>query len=47
MFQLDFDPAPTEVRIFRCGYIAQCKARGCPRRATLIYRLFVRRAAPC
>lgn len=36
MFQLDFDPAPTEVRIFRCGYVSQCKARDCPMRATLI-----------
>ena len=36
MFQLDFYSAPTEVRIFRCGYVSQCKARDCPMRATPI-----------
>jgi hypothetical protein len=36
MFQLDFDPAPTTVRIHRCKYVSQCKARSCLRRATLI-----------
>ncbi len=36
MLQPDFDPAPTEVRIHRCGYVSPCKARGCPKRATLI-----------
>ena len=36
MLQPDFDPAPTAVRIYRCGYVSRCKARGCPRRATLI-----------
>jgi len=28
MFQSDSNPEPTEVRIFRCGYIAQSRARG-------------------
>jgi len=36
MLQLDFGPALTEVRIHRCGYFSQCKARGCLTRATLI-----------
>jgi hypothetical protein len=36
MLQPDFDPAPTEVCIHRCGYVSRCKARGCPERATLI-----------
>jgi hypothetical protein len=36
MLQPDFDPAPTTVRIHRCKYVSQCKARGCLRRATLI-----------
>jgi hypothetical protein len=36
MLQPNFDPEPTEVRIYRCGYISQCKARGCPKRATLV-----------
>ena len=36
MLQPDFDPAPTEVRIHRCGYVSQCKARSCLKRATLI-----------
>ena len=36
MLQPNFDPAPTEVRIHRCGYVSQCKARGCLKRATLI-----------
>jgi len=36
MLQGDFNPEPTTVRIHRCGYIAQCKARGCSRRATLV-----------
>ena len=36
MLQPDFDPAPTTVRIHRCKYISQCKARRCLKRATLI-----------
>jgi len=36
VFQPNFDPEPTEVRIFRCGYVSQCKARTCPKRATLV-----------
>ena len=36
MLQPDFDPAPTEVRIHRCKYVSQCKARSCLKRATLI-----------
>jgi hypothetical protein len=36
MLQPNFDPAPTEVRIHRCGYVSPCKARGCLARATLI-----------
>ena len=36
MLQPDFDPAPTTVRIHRCGYVSPCKARGCLKRATLI-----------
>jgi hypothetical protein len=36
MLQPDFDPEPTTVRIHRCGYVSPCKARGCPKRATLI-----------
>ena len=33
---MDFDPEPREVQIHRCGYASKCKARGCPKRATLI-----------
>ena len=36
MLQPDFDPAPTIVRIHRCKYVSQCKARSCLKRATLI-----------
>jgi hypothetical protein len=36
MLQPNFDPMPTAVRIHRCGYVSPCKARGCPKRATLI-----------
>jgi hypothetical protein len=36
VLQPNFDLAPKEVRINRCGYVSQCKARGCPKRATLI-----------
>ena len=36
MLQPDFDPEPTEVRIHRCKYVSQCKARRCLKRATLI-----------
>ena len=36
MLQPDFDPAPTTVRIHRCKYVSQCKARRCLKRATLI-----------
>jgi hypothetical protein len=33
MLEPDFDPAPTAVRIYRCGYASPCR---CPKRATLI-----------
>jgi hypothetical protein len=36
MLQPDFDPAPTAVRIHRCKYVSQCRARSCLKRATLI-----------
>jgi hypothetical protein len=36
VLQPDFDPAPTTVRIHRCKYVSQCKARRCLKRATLI-----------
>ncbi len=36
MLEADFDPAPTTVRIHRCKYVSQCKARRCLKRATLI-----------
>jgi hypothetical protein len=36
VLQPDFDPAPTTVRIHRCKYVSQCKARGCLKRASLI-----------
>jgi hypothetical protein len=34
--QPDFNPEPSAVRFYRCGYVWQCKARGCPKRAILI-----------
>lgn len=36
MLQPDFDPAPTTVRIHRCGYVSPCRAHRCLKRATLI-----------
>lgn len=36
MLQPDFDPAPTAVRIYRCGYVSKCKKRGCLEPATLV-----------
>jgi hypothetical protein len=36
MLQPNFDPAPKTVRIHRCKYVSQCKARSCLKRATLI-----------
>jgi hypothetical protein len=36
MLQPDFDPAQATVRVYRCKYISQCKARNCLKRATLI-----------
>ena len=42
MLQPDFDPAPTTVRIHRCGYVSKCKARGCLTRATLIAEIATR-----
>ncbi len=36
MLQPDFDPAPTTVRIHRCGYVSRCKKVRCHERATLI-----------
>jgi hypothetical protein len=36
MLEPDFDPQPTAVRIYRCGYVSRCKKRRCPERATLV-----------
>ena len=36
MLEPDFDPAPTQVHIHRCGYVSKCKKRGCMTPATLI-----------
>jgi hypothetical protein len=36
MLQPDFDPARTNVRIYRCKYTSQCRARNCLMRATLV-----------
>lgn len=36
MRQPDFNPEAVSVRIYRCGYIAKCKARSCLERATLV-----------
>jgi len=36
MLQPDFDPAPTTLRIHRCGYVSQCKKLRCRECATLI-----------
>lgn len=36
MLEPDFDPAPTAVRIHRCGYVSRCRARRCQKLATLI-----------
>jgi hypothetical protein len=36
MLQPDFDPAPTTIRIHRCGYISRCKKPRCQERSTLI-----------
>ena len=36
MFQPNFAPAPTEVRIHRCKYVSQCRARSCLKRGTLV-----------
>jgi hypothetical protein len=36
MLQPNFDPAPTAVRIHRCGYVSRCRARNCLMRATLV-----------
>jgi len=36
MLEPDFDPAPTAVRIHRCGYISPCRARSLPGARTLI-----------
>jgi hypothetical protein len=36
MLSPDFDPQPTAVRIYRCGYISPCKARGCLKHATQV-----------
>jgi hypothetical protein len=36
MLQPDFNSETTTVHIHRCGYVSQCKARGCLKRATLI-----------
>lgn len=36
MLEPDFNPAPTAVRIYRCGYISRCKAPRCQDRATLV-----------
>ncbi len=36
LLQSNFDPQPTTVRIHRCKYLSQCRARSCLKRATLI-----------
>ena len=36
MLAPDFDPQPAAVRIYRCGYVSRCKARGCLARATIV-----------
>jgi len=36
MLQPDFDPAPTTLRIHRCGYVSKCKKLRCRECATLI-----------
>jgi hypothetical protein len=36
MLQPDFDPAPTTLRIHRCGYFVKCRKPNCRERATLI-----------
>jgi hypothetical protein len=36
MLQPDFNPEPVAVRIYRCGYVAKCKARWCSKRATVV-----------
>jgi hypothetical protein len=36
MLQPDFNPEPVAVRIYRCGYVAKCKARSCLKRATVV-----------
>ena len=36
MLQPDFDPAPTTVRIHRCGYGSRCKKSRCQERAAFI-----------
>ena len=36
MRQPDFDPAPTTLRIHRCGYVSKCKKHHCRERATVI-----------
>ena len=33
---MHFNPEPVAVRIYRCGYVAKCKARSCLRQATII-----------
>lgn len=39
MLQPDFDPAPTTVQIWRCGYLAPCRASRCATsRATIVLR---------
>ena len=39
MLEPDFNPAPTVVQIWRCGYLAPCRAPRCPvRRATIVLR---------
>ncbi len=35
MLEPDFDPAPTAVRIYQCGYVSPCRARGCLKRALI------------
>src|SRR5258706_13618229 len=36
--EVDFDPAPTAVQIYRCECVCHCRVRRCLRRATLIRR---------
>jgi hypothetical protein len=39
MLEPDFNPEPTAIQIWRCGYLAPCRAPRCPTsRATIVLR---------